>query len=112
YRPEAVVESEGVAAIDPRDEALIEGINGGPLPQLVTVADGLDIPVITAFRLLAARLDERHPILLKDTLGDWQDDFLANLLTAATNIGALLCDGIGDAVLVQGEQAPGQSLRL
>jgi (E)-4-hydroxy-3-methylbut-2-enyl-diphosphate synthase len=41
-----------------------------------------------------------------------KDDFLTNLLRAATNLGALLCDGIGDAVLVQGETAPGQSLRL
>ena len=34
------------------------------------------------------------------------------LLTAASNVGSLLCDGIGDAILVQGEEAPGQSLRL
>ena len=39
-------------------------------------------------------------------------DFLHTLLNAATNIGSLLCDGIGDAVLVQGEEAPGQALRL
>ena len=39
-------------------------------------------------------------------------DFLDTLLAAATNIGSLLCDGIGDAILVQGEEAPGQSLRL
>jgi (E)-4-hydroxy-3-methylbut-2-enyl-diphosphate synthase len=39
-------------------------------------------------------------------------DFLSTLLVAATNIGALLCDGIGDAVLIQGEEAPGQALRL
>ncbi len=38
--------------------------------------------------------------------------FIQNLLTAATNIGSLLCDGIGDAVIVQGEEAPGQSLRI
>ena len=38
--------------------------------------------------------------------------FLNTLLTASTNIGSLLCDGIGDAVLVQGEEAPGQALRL
>ena len=38
--------------------------------------------------------------------------FLVTLLNAATNIGSLLCDGIGDAVLVQGEEAPGQALRL
>ena len=38
--------------------------------------------------------------------------FLHALLTASTNIGSLLCDGIGDAILVQGEEAPGQALRL
>ena len=27
-------------------------------------------------------------------------------------IGSLLCDGIGDAILIRGETAPGQSLRL
>jgi (E)-4-hydroxy-3-methylbut-2-enyl-diphosphate synthase len=39
-------------------------------------------------------------------------DSLKTLLIASTNIGSLLCDGIGDAILVQGEEAPGQSLRL
>jgi (E)-4-hydroxy-3-methylbut-2-enyl-diphosphate synthase len=39
-------------------------------------------------------------------------DFLFTLLAAATNIGSLLCDGIGDAILIQGEEAPGQALRL
>ena len=115
YRPEATIEACGVVAVDPRDETLINGINDGPLPQLVTVADGLDLPVIAAFRLLAARLDERHPIVLKDTLhpaADAKTDFQDTLLTAAKRIGSLLCDGIGDAVLVQGEEAPGQSLRL
>ncbi len=38
--------------------------------------------------------------------------FLNTLLVASTNIGSLLCDGIGDAILVQGEEAPGQALRL
>jgi hypothetical protein len=38
--------------------------------------------------------------------------FLQTLLTAATNIGSLLCDGIGDAILIRGEEAPGQALRL
>ena len=52
---------------------------------------------------------------LKDVLhpsDDPEKDFLPTLLTASMNIGSLICDGIGDAVLVQGEQAPGQSLRL
>ena len=34
------------------------------------------------------------------------------LLRAAMNIGALLADGIGDAILVRGEAGGGQSLRL
>jgi len=98
--------------------------------------------------LLAARLHPRHPILLKDTLGDRTTEndearmtnderspnaqmtksgsdfvipssldirhssFLESLLTASTTIGSLVCDGIGDAILVQGEEAPGQALRL
>jgi (E)-4-hydroxy-3-methylbut-2-enyl-diphosphate synthase len=37
---------------------------------------------------------------------------LKTLLNGAANIGSLLCDGIGDAILIQGEEAPGQSLRL
>ncbi len=66
--------------------------------------DGIDLPVIAAFRLLAARLEARHPILLKDTLSRYRSSRLSlHLLAAATNIGALLCDGIGDAMLVQGE---------
>src|SRR6266480_1934362 len=115
--------------------------------------------MIAAFRLLAAKLQSRHLILLKDKLsravandeslmvraglalndeGNPNDQmtksgpdfvipssfnaspartilhssFLHTLLIASTNIGSLLCDGIGDAILVQGEEAPGQSLRL
>ena len=115
FQPEIVYEQAEVREIDPRDANAVESLNQAPGPRLVTVRDGVDLPVVAAFRLLAARLDERHPILLKDTLTPSTDpgkDFLHTLLVAATNIGALLCDGIGDAVLVQGEEAPGQSLRL
>lgn len=117
YRPELVVESAGVLELDPRDSSAVDKVNADPQTRLVTVADGLDLPVIAAFRLLAARLDARHPILLKDTLspaseGNPPTDFLTNLLKAAVPIGSLICDGIGDAILVQGETAPGQSLRL
>jgi len=74
-----------------------------------------EVAVIHAFRLLACKIDAYHPILLKDTFTpntDPDSDFQENLLTAARNLGTLLCDGIGDAVMVQSEQAPGQSLRL
>jgi 1-hydroxy-2-methyl-2-(E)-butenyl 4-diphosphate synthase len=115
FRPEFVIEQSEVLALDPRDDSTVARVNQSVKPRLVTVRDGVDLPVITAFRLLAAKLDVRHPILLKDTLVppvDPHRNFIQTLLTAATNIGALLCDGIGDAVLVQGEEAPGQSLRL
>jgi (E)-4-hydroxy-3-methylbut-2-enyl-diphosphate synthase len=115
FRPEFVIEQTEVLALDPRDDPAVATANQSAKPRLVTVRDGIDLPVITAFRLLAAKLDVRHPILLKDTLVpslDPRRNFIQTLLTAATHIGALLCDGIGDAVLVQGEEAPGQSLRL
>ena len=114
YKPEIVYENAGVVEMDPRDEDAIAKLKSEGAPQLVTVRDDIDLAMIPAFRLLSAKLDSRHPILLKDTLSpdDRHDDFLKTLLTAATNIGSLLCDGIGDAILVQGEEAPGQALRL
>jgi 1-hydroxy-2-methyl-2-(E)-butenyl 4-diphosphate synthase len=114
FKPEIIFEKSGVVEIDPRDEAAISAINSAQEPRLVTVADGLDLEVIHAFRQLAFRVDPRHPILLKDTLHPpvGETDFIAALLPAAQNIGSLLCDGIGDAILVRGETAPGQSLRL
>ncbi len=115
YKPEIVYEDAQIQEIDPRDADAIAKLNRSSEPRFVTVKDDVDLPVITAFRLLAARLQPRHPILLKDEgrrMKDESRDFLQTLLTASTNIGSLLCDGIGDAVLVQGEDAPGQALRL
>jgi (E)-4-hydroxy-3-methylbut-2-enyl-diphosphate synthase len=114
YKPEIVYERARIAEVDPRDDAAIAKVNAEREPQLVTVKDDVDLAMIAAFRLLSAKLQARHPILLKDKLSvqDRDEDFLNTLLVAATNIGSLLCDGIGDAVIVQGEDAPGQSLRL
>ena len=114
YKPEIVYESAQIEEVDPRDESAIAKLNQNSTPRFVTVRDNVDLPVIAAFRLLAARLHPRHPILLKDELRRKTDekDFLERLLIASTNIGSLLCDGIGDAILVQGEEAPGQALRL
>ncbi len=114
YKPESVYENANVVEVDPRDESAIGPLNENSVAQLVTVKDDIDLPVIAAFRLLAAKLQSRHPILLKDELRRKKDekDFLETLLIASTNIGSLLCDGIGDAILVQGEEAPGQALRL
>ena len=118
YKPEIVYENAQIEEIDPRDESSIARLNENSRALFVTVTDDIDLAVIAAFRLLAAKLHARHPILLKDVFNcglrsvDCGKDFLNTLLTAATNIGSLLCDGIGDAILVQGEEAPGQSLRL
>jgi (E)-4-hydroxy-3-methylbut-2-enyl-diphosphate synthase len=120
YKPEIVYENAGVIEVDPRNDAAIARVNAQREPQFVSVTDDVDLAVIAAFRLLAAKLDERHAILLKDVFQDpkpesrdrKEPDFLETLLVASTDIGSLLCDGIGDAVLVQGEEAPGQALRL
>jgi len=142
YKPEIVYERAQIAEVDPQDDRAIEQLNAQGESQFVTLREDADLPVITAFRLLAAKLHARHPILLKDVLTGHPErteakprdpevvlgvtprrpsaslgmtgkgDFLGTLLTAATNIGSLLCDGIGDAILVQGEDAPGQALRL
>jgi (E)-4-hydroxy-3-methylbut-2-enyl-diphosphate synthase len=153
YKPEIVYENANVVEIDPRDDSAIGEINAEQSAQFVTVRDDVDLSVNAAFRLLAAKLQARHPILLKDifrhsersrgcnavdevrearlsipshdlrvnqrdpstplrSAQDDSNDFLRTLLTASTNIGSLLCDGIGDAILVQGEEAPGQALRL
>ena len=114
FKPEIILEKSDVVAIDPRDSTAIDFLNASVSTTFVTLADGLDVEVIHGYRLLASRLQARHPILLKDTLFPAQGevDFQEALLVAARNIGSLLCDGIGDAVLVQGENAPGQSFRL
>src|SRR5438445_4357054 len=114
YKPEIVYQSANVVEIDPRDDSAIAKINAERSAQFVTVRDDVDLTVIAAFRLLAAQLHARHPILLKDELRRKKEekDFLETLLIASTNIGSLVCDGIGDAILVQGEEAPGQALRL
>src|SRR4029079_4110113 len=114
-KPEFVYETADVVELDPRDDSGIAALNNGKDTKLVAVANDLDLPVIAAYRLLAPRLDPPHPIWLKDsrTIGQNPDaDFLPTLLTAATNIGSLLCDGIGEAILIQGERGPGQALRL
>ena len=111
-RPEAVYENLNLIEVDPREEFEITSDK-----QMVTVTDGLDIPVITAFRLLAARLKSigrYNAILLKDKLvfgGEVLSSEIA-LLRASISIGSLLCDGIGDAVLIRGEEDAKKSLKL
>jgi (E)-4-hydroxy-3-methylbut-2-enyl-diphosphate synthase len=111
-RPEAVYEDLNVFEIDPTRDFEINCDT-----QLVTVKDGVAIPPIAAFRLLSAklkRLGRNNPILLKDCLKFESVPLEPKiaLLRASVVIGALLADGIGDAILVRGESGGGQSLRL
>src|SRR5580704_9508113 len=111
-KPEAVYEDLNVAEIDPTQDFEINCET-----QLVTVKDGVKLPAITAFRLLAARLKRlgrNNPILLKDCINFEPVPLLPNiaLLQAAVVIGCLLADGIGDAILIRGESGAGLSLRL
>ncbi len=116
FQPELVLEDLPVETVDPLDSPALARINALPAPTLVSITDKCPLPVVTAYRMLAAALDARHPILLKDTFKapapGAEIDFLTTLLTTSSRLGALLCDGIGDVVLVQGEPAAGQSLRL
>jgi (E)-4-hydroxy-3-methylbut-2-enyl-diphosphate synthase len=111
-KPEAVYEDLNVYEIDPSADFKINCET-----QLVTVKDGVKLPAITAFRLLAAklrRLGLNNPILLKDTLdlsGPVLEPNIA-LLRASVVLGSLIADGIGDAILIRGEPGAGQSLRL
>jgi (E)-4-hydroxy-3-methylbut-2-enyl-diphosphate synthase len=114
-RPEGIYEDLTVLELDPREPLTIEQVNCEL--QLVTVRDGVPLPPITAFRLLATelqRLGRRNPILLKDTLETSTAPVRPEvaLLRAAVNLGALLADGVGDAILVRGEPGAGASLRL
>jgi (E)-4-hydroxy-3-methylbut-2-enyl-diphosphate synthase len=111
-KPEAVYEELNVAEIDPTRDFEINCDT-----QLVTVKDGVKLPAITAFRLLAGKLNRlgRHnPILLKDCINFEPVPLEPKiaLLRASVVIGTLLADGIGDAILVRGESGGGQSLRL
>ncbi|HTL15664.1 MAG TPA: (E)-4-hydroxy-3-methylbut-2-enyl-diphosphate synthase [Patescibacteria group bacterium] len=111
-KPEAVYEDLNVLELDPSQEFDINCDT-----QLVTVKDGVALPPIAAFRLLAARLKRlgrNNPIMLKDCLR-FEPAALEPriaLLRAGVVIGSLLADGIGDAILVRGEAGAGQSLRL
>ena len=113
-KPEAVYEDLNVQEIDPTADFSVHCDT-----QLVTVQDGVKLPPVAAFRLLALKLKQagrQNPILLKDCLtfaGDeWPLPPNIALLRASVVIGSLLADGIGDAILVRGESGAGQSLRL
>lgn len=84
--------------------------------KLVTIADGTSVPVVFAFRWLAAALKAaglKNPILLKDTFKPEEGDRPGKLvLKSSALLGSLLCDGIGDCVLVRREKNPTEAVML
>jgi (E)-4-hydroxy-3-methylbut-2-enyl-diphosphate synthase len=114
YKPEFVYENSAVAEVDPRDDASIASLNDGADARVVAVS----VASTCCNSGLSPARGKAGPAasdFAQDSLTMPQDpeaEFLHTLLTAATNIGSLLCDGIGDAILVQGEHGPGQALRL
>ena len=120
YQPELTAETLLLTQVDPRDDVSIASLNAETQPRLVTVADAsatdtlADMTPIHAFRLLAAKLNARHPILLKDTIRPDHPPKTAldALLCSSAVLGSLICDGIGDSIFVRNEQAPGAALRL
>ncbi len=109
--PELAFEDLELVELDPRDAGAVAALRGLPAPAMITVADGVGMSVPGAFRYLAAVAEERHPILLKDTLEPGAPE-PEPVLTAAGNLGSLLCDGIGNAVLVRLEKDPEKAVRL
>ena len=115
FQPEIISETSGLLAIDPRDDVAVSAINDRPDAVPVTLSDSLDVPVVSGFRLLASRVQPRHPLVIKDSLipsTNPEKKSEETLLVAAANIGSLICDGICDGILVQGEEGPAKSLRL
>jgi len=111
--PELVHEKTPITEVDPRNDAEIKALESKKESVLVALKDGLDLNPVSGTRLLAAKIPARHPIVLKDTLKPAESEGgLSGLIRASIHLGALLCDGIGDAILVRGEPAPGACLRL
>ena len=112
-QPELIFEQSSVVEVDPLTDDLSRISDN----HLVAVKDGVPLSPIVAYRILAAKLDARGcraPILLKDVLKApaGATDSSDAMLQAATVIGALICDGIGDAILVRGEAGAEAGLRL
>ena len=93
-------------------------LNLFPKSQIILAvgrAEGLD--VVAAYRILAATLDRRGlnlPILIRDRVSSQRAHHVRQtaLIAASTHIGALICDGIGDAVEVTGEDNLLKSVKL
>ena len=113
---ELVYEQLPLLEVDPRDAGQMHALPESPA-SLVAVKDGVDMPPVQAQRLLAAQLPSKHALLLKDVFvtsdaAGHAEEKLSSAMEAGINLGSLLVDGIGDAVLVRGEKDAVAALRL
>ncbi|MGC9034938.1 MAG: (E)-4-hydroxy-3-methylbut-2-enyl-diphosphate synthase [Verrucomicrobiia bacterium] len=111
-KPEGIYEDSEIVELNP-----LFDFPAPPQNKLIAVSDDTPLPVIVAYRLLVARLNKlgsKNPILLKDTLNPEQTRHQIKnpLLFSSINIGSLLCDGIGDAILIRSESEPLKALTL
>ena len=111
FMPELAYEDAAAVEIDPRCAEEVAAVQEAPA-TLVTVKDGVDMPLPQAFRLLAALIPSRHSILLKDTLTPGAREALSAPMAGGVNMGSLLCDGVGNAVLVRRETDPAKAAYL
>jgi (E)-4-hydroxy-3-methylbut-2-enyl-diphosphate synthase len=70
--------------------------------QFVAVGRVAGLDLIGAYRILAAKMPEHVPIMLRDRV-DAHPLRHGALIAASAHIGSLICDGIGDAVEVTGD---------
>jgi hypothetical protein len=99
-------------------DTLAGALNMFPKVQVILAVgrvEGLD--VIAAHRILAAKFDARGlvlPILLRDRVSAKRAHHVQQsaLIAASTHIGSLLCDGVGDAVEITGEDDLLKSVEL
>jgi len=112
------IEADSPSEFENNCATLAGVLNLYPKSQVILAvgrAEGLD--VIAAYRVLAAVLDQRGlvlPILLRDRVSSQRGHHAQQnaLIGASTHIGSLLCDGLGDAVEITGEDDLLKSVKL
>jgi (E)-4-hydroxy-3-methylbut-2-enyl-diphosphate synthase len=115
--PDAVAVQFDVEAGSPEEfvatcDKLAGLLRDRPAVAAVGRVDGID--VIGAYRILATRLPDHVHILLRDRVSAKRAHHIQQsaLITASTHLGALICDGIGDAVEITGEDDLRKSVKL
>ena len=91
-----------------------EKLAGQITNQFVAIGRVEGIDVIGAYRILAAKMPDRVPIMLRDRVSSKRAHHAQQnaLIAASTHLGSLICDGIGDAVEITGEDDLLKSVKL